>query len=63
MDINHGCAALPIGLLLGHDKPMAHLTGLAVHRSLGCLSGHARPQGTRAAGAALGWATSAEALL
>ncbi|MFE9172398.1 hypothetical protein ACFYNZ_23460 [Streptomyces kebangsaanensis] len=26
-------AALPTGLLLGHDRPTAHLTGLAVHRA------------------------------
>lgn len=31
VDLNHGGAALLIGLLLSHDQPMAYLTGLAVH--------------------------------
>jgi hypothetical protein len=33
VDINHGCAALLIGLLLSHDQPMAYITGLAVHHA------------------------------
>ncbi|GAA2362101.1 IS110 family transposase [Streptomyces violaceusniger] len=33
VDLNHGAAALLIGLLLGHGQPMAYLTGLAVHRA------------------------------
>lgn len=30
VDLNHGGAALLAGLLLSHDRPMAHLTGFAV---------------------------------
>nr|WP_316765151.1 IS110 family transposase [Streptomyces sp. NEAU-HV9] len=33
VDLNHGGAALLIGLLLNHGQPMAYLTGLAVHRA------------------------------
>ncbi|MEU2100396.1 IS110 family transposase [Streptomyces globisporus] len=33
VDINHGGAALLIGLLLSHGQPMAYLTGLAVHQA------------------------------
>ncbi|WIN00152.1 transposase [Actinoplanes oblitus] len=33
VDVNHGGAALLIGLLLGGDQPMVYLTGLAVHRA------------------------------
>ena len=33
MDINHGGAALLIGLLLSHDQPMVYITGLAVHQA------------------------------
>ncbi|SEE26156.1 Transposase IS116/IS110/IS902 family protein [Streptomyces sp. TLI_105] len=33
VDINHGGAALLIGLLLDHGQPMAYLTGLAVHQA------------------------------
>ncbi|GGZ43118.1 IS110 family transposase [Streptomyces bluensis] len=33
VDLNHGGAALLIGLLVGHNQPMAYLTGLAVHRA------------------------------
>ncbi len=36
VDINHGGAALLIGLLLGHDQPMVYLTGLAVHQASAC---------------------------
>ncbi|MFB7953276.1 IS110 family transposase [Streptomyces sp. NPDC056045] len=31
--INHGGAALLIGLLLGHDQPMVYITGLVVHQA------------------------------
>ncbi|WP_435863351.1 IS110 family transposase [Streptomyces mirabilis] len=33
VDINHGGAALLIGLLLSHDQPMVYMTGLAVHEA------------------------------
>ena len=33
VDINHGGAALLIGLLMSHDQPMVYLTGLAVHQA------------------------------
>ncbi|MFJ2270155.1 IS110 family transposase [Streptomyces sp. NPDC087849] len=33
VDINHGGAALLIGLLLSHDQPMVYITGLAVHQA------------------------------
>lgn len=33
VDLNHGGAALLIGLLLSHDQPIAHMTGLAVYRA------------------------------
>ncbi|WP_328623497.1 IS110 family transposase [Streptomyces sp. NBC_00354] len=33
VDINHGGAALLIGLLLSHGQPMVYLTGLAVHQA------------------------------
>lgn len=33
VDINHGGAALLIGLLLNRDQPMVYITGLAVHRA------------------------------
>lgn len=42
MDTNHGGAALLIGLLLGHDQPMAYLTGLAVHRASGTYRGEGK---------------------
>ncbi|MDH6108174.1 transposase [Kitasatospora sp. MAP12-15] len=42
VDINHGGAALLIGLLLNHDLPMAYLTGLAVHRASGTYRGEAK---------------------
>lgn len=42
-DINHGGAALLIGLLLNHDQPMACLTGLAVHRASGTHRGEGKP--------------------
>jgi hypothetical protein len=42
VDINHGGAALLIGLLLNHDQPMAYLTGLAVHRASGTYHGEGK---------------------
>ncbi len=33
VDINHGGAALLIGLLLSHEQPMVYITGLAVHQA------------------------------
>ncbi|MFI6059516.1 IS110 family transposase [Streptomyces sp. NPDC051286] len=42
VDINHGGAALLVGLLLNHDQPMAYLTGLAVHRASGTYRGEAK---------------------
>ncbi|MEV8569679.1 IS110 family transposase [Streptomyces sp. NPDC051322] len=33
VDINHGGAALLIGLLLNHEQPMVYITGLAVHQA------------------------------
>ncbi|MDH6521785.1 hypothetical protein M2163_001223 [Streptomyces sp. SAI-135] len=42
VDINHGGAALLIGLLLGHDQPMVYLTGLAVHQASAAYRGQGR---------------------
>lgn len=42
VDINHGGAALLIGLLLGHQQPMVYLTGLAVHRASAGYRGQAK---------------------
>lgn len=42
VDINHGGAALLIGLLLNHDQPMAYLSGLAVHRASGTYRGEGK---------------------
>ncbi|WP_316528320.1 IS110 family transposase [Kitasatospora brasiliensis] len=39
VDLNHGGAALLVGLLLGHDQPMAYLTGLAVYRASATYKG------------------------
>lgn len=39
VDLNHGGAALLIGLLLSHDQPMAYLTGLAVYRASATYKG------------------------
>ncbi len=33
VDLNHGGAALLIGLLLSHDQPMVYITGLTVYRA------------------------------
>ncbi|MGW5482876.1 IS110 family transposase [Streptomyces sp. NPDC004008] len=42
VDLNHGGAALLIGLLLGHGQPMAYLTGLAVHRASATYRGEGK---------------------
>lgn len=42
VDINHGGAALLIGLLLGHGQPMTYLTGLAVHQASAGYRGQGR---------------------
>ncbi|MET7687377.1 IS110 family transposase [Streptomyces sp. NPDC005483] len=42
VDINHGGAALLIGLLLGHDQPMVYLTGLAVHQASTAYRGQSK---------------------
>ena len=42
VDLNHGGAALLIGLLLSHDQPMAYLTGLAVHRASATYRGEGK---------------------
>ncbi|WP_156297166.1 IS110 family transposase [Mycobacterium paragordonae] len=33
IDLNHGAAALLIGLLVAREQPLAYLTGLAIHRA------------------------------
>ncbi|MFI6576203.1 IS110 family transposase [Nocardiopsis sp. NPDC050513] len=42
VDLNHGGAALLIGLLLAHDQPMVYITGLAVHRASGTYRGEGK---------------------
>ncbi|MFF9780714.1 Transposase and inactivated derivatives [Streptomyces sp. SceaMP-e96] len=42
VDLNHGGAALLIGLLLSHDQPMAYITGLAVHRASASYRGESK---------------------
>jgi transposase len=42
VDLNHGGAALLIGLLVGHDQPMAYLTGLTVHRASSTYRGEGK---------------------
>jgi transposase len=42
VDINHGGAALLIGLLLGHGQPMVYLTGLAVHQASAAYRGQGK---------------------
>jgi transposase len=42
VDLNHGGAALLIGLLIAHDQPVAHLTGLAVHRAAATYRGEGK---------------------
>ncbi|WP_322723622.1 IS110 family transposase [Streptomyces spongiae] len=48
VDINHGGAALLIGLLLGHDQPMVYLTGLAVHQASAAYHGQGKTYATDA---------------
>ncbi|MFF9573394.1 IS110 family transposase [Streptomyces sp. NPDC014685] len=42
VDLNHGGAALLIGLLISHDQPMAYLTGLAVYRASATYRGEGK---------------------
>ncbi|WP_371502896.1 IS110 family transposase [Kitasatospora sp. NBC_00374] len=42
VDLNHGGAALLIGLLLGHDQPMVYITGLTVHRASASYRGEGK---------------------
>ncbi len=42
VDLNHGGAALLIGLLISHDQPLVYLTGLAVHRASGTYRGEGK---------------------
>lgn len=42
VDINHGGAALLIGLLLGHGQPMVYLPGLAVHQASAAYRGQGK---------------------
>jgi len=39
VDLDHGGAALLIGMPVGHDQPVAYLTGLAVHRAAATYKG------------------------
>ncbi|MER6091831.1 IS110 family transposase [Streptomyces bluensis] len=42
VDLNHGGAALLIGLLVAHDQPVAYLTGLMVHRASATYRGEGK---------------------
>lgn len=42
VDLNHGGAALLIGLLLQHDQPIAYLTGSAVYRASATYRGEGK---------------------
>ena len=42
VDLNHGGAALLIGLLVNHGQPVAYLTGLAVHHAWGTYRGEGK---------------------
>ncbi|MGV9851479.1 IS110 family transposase [Streptomyces sp. NPDC003442] len=42
VDLNHGGAALLIGLLVAHDQPVAYLTGLMVHRASSTYRGEGK---------------------
>ncbi len=42
VDINHGGAALLIGLLLSHQQPMVYITGLAVHQASAAYRGQGK---------------------
>lgn len=48
VDINHGGAALLIGLLLSHDQPMVYITGLAVHQASATYPGRGKTDETDA---------------
>lgn len=42
VDLNHGGAALLIGLLTAHAQPVVYLTGLAVHRASATYRGEGK---------------------
>jgi transposase len=42
VDLNHGGAALLIGLLLSHGQPMVYITGLTVHRASASYRGEGK---------------------
>ncbi|NEB13007.1 IS110 family transposase [Streptomyces coelicoflavus] len=42
VDLNHGGAALLVGLLLNHDQPMVYITGLTVHRASASYRGEGK---------------------
>ena len=42
VDINHGIAALLLGLLLGRDQPIAYLTGRAIHQASATYRGEGK---------------------
>ncbi|QOV40967.1 IS110 family transposase [Streptomyces ferrugineus] len=42
VDLNHGGAALLLGLLVNHGQPVAYLTGFAVHRASGTYRGEGK---------------------
>lgn len=42
VDLNHGGAALLIGLLVSHEQSLAYITGLAVHRASGTYRGEGK---------------------
>ncbi|MDL4822176.1 IS110 family transposase [Actinomadura opuntiae] len=42
VDLNHGGAALLIGLLLSHDQPIAYLTGRSVHHASATYRGEGK---------------------
>lgn len=42
VDLNHGAAALLIGILLSQSQPIAYITGLAVHRASGTYRGEGK---------------------
>jgi transposase len=42
IDLNHGGAALLIGLLLNHEQPMVYITGLTVHRASASYRGEGK---------------------
>lgn len=52
VDLNHGGAALLIGLLLSHDQPMVYITGLTVHRASASYRGEGKTDAKDAFGSA-----------